>query len=423
MMRIFLLDDIVIFETSSLSDILPKTKPVHDDILTVSLNDFILSKGISQMYRKIQIFFLLSLLWGGLMEVNVASESSTTFYEYSASVFDYSDYLFRDEVLSEGGSQSKAFRFHRGICLDGKGYGWDTPGTRIRWRTNAKTLTACVVYTSKHNPTRAHNSKGAYFIDGIENPEWTFSPDKHAVRPAGKIMVSLSAPTDNQMHTYELVLPYGDSVDFMGIMVNSEASFEQPAPRPATRCLFYGDSVTHGFTASSILHTYPFLLTQAKGWQLLNMAIGGHSSANAASDVKQFSKLQFDLLIVALGVNDWQGKRLPEDYSKNMEAFLDQVRKLRPDIPVYVISPLWVADAWGKRIHEKYPLDTYRKQLESLVKNRNETDHNLHYIGGTNLIEHDEAFFDPVQVHPNDNGFIQMANHLGEQIPYRKKGK
>jgi len=361
----------------------------------------------------IAICFLLNL---SMSNIARSMEEQMVFYSPDNNIFNYSDYIFKELIPSEEDNGKMAIRFHRGIVLTGKGYGWDAPGARVCFRTNAKEIVAHYFYTDKHDPIRAHNSFGALIVDGKINQELLFSPDKNSKRPAGKVTFKVPTKGDGKLHTYELLMPYGDSVDFLGGEVNKGASFEKAEPRPQKRCLFYGDSVTHGFTASNILHTYPFLLTYKKNWQMLNMAIGGHASNSAPKDAEQLSKFDFDILVVALGVNDWQGKGKPETYSKNMSAFLSAVRKIKPDVPIYFISPLWVSDDWGKKIKETYSLSDYRKQLESLVEKHKKNDKNLHFIDGTKLIDHDIKLFDSVLVHPNDKGFTQMADRLSKII-------
>ena len=93
------------------------------------------------------------------------------------------------------------------------------------------------------------------------------------------------APAGGGYHDYELVLPYGDSVDFHGLQVNPDALFEAPSDRSATRYLAYGDSITHGFTASDIGGGYAFRVAEAKGWQLVNMGYGGRASTIADGTV------------------------------------------------------------------------------------------------------------------------------------------
>jgi hypothetical protein len=64
-------------------------------------------------------------------------------------------------------------------------------------------------------------------------------------------------------------------------------------------------------------------------------------------------------------------------------------------------------------------LEEYRRVLRELVVSL--ADPHLHLIEGPDLIDHDPAFFDSVAVHPNDQGFAQMAERLSKQIHFSQQ--
>ena len=212
-------------------------------------------------------------------------------------------------------------------------------------------------------------------------------------------------------HNYELILPYGDSVDFQGLEVNSGARFEHPPPRPAIRYLAYGDSITHGFTASAVDKSYAFLTAQKMGWQLVNLGLGGRSSN--VSDAKVVTSLKADVISVFIGVNDWQGGAPLERYRTNMTGFLNAIRAAQPGVPNYYITSLWVPPSWNPK-GQVADLEKYRQVSREIVSARN--DRNLHLVEGLDLIDHDAALFDATPVHPNDKGFAQMAGRLAAQM-------
>jgi lysophospholipase L1-like esterase len=87
------------------------------------------------------------------------------------------------------------------------------------------------------------------------------------------------------------------------------------------RWVAFGDSVTHGFTTSSV---------------------------------------EGNLFSVEIGVNNWQGVTELEVFRKNMSELLRRLRTGHPDAPVYVITPLWVPPSCQPKT-AKYPLDDYRR--------------------------------------------------------------
>jgi lysophospholipase L1-like esterase len=227
------------------------------------------------------------------------------------------------------------------------------------------------------------------------------------VRTQELITVSMAVPPGGGYHDYELVLPYGDSVDFQGVQVDPDAQFEAPAARPATRYLAYGDSITHGFTASDIGGGYAFRIAEAKGWQLVNMGYGGRAST--ITDGSVVGAQGADVITVLIGVNDWQGGVPLATYSNRLDGFLSSLRALQPTVPVYLLTPLWVDPAWDPAA-DIAPLESYRQVVRDVAAARG--DPNLAVIEGPELIDPDVAYFDAVRVHPNDAGFVQMAERL-----------
>lgn len=322
---------------------------------------------------------------------------------------EYSDYAALDFIKQEN---KKIARMHRPLQSPRKGYNWDNPGARLRFKTNAKNIVVHLIYNSKHISTSARKPIGIYFIDGKSNPKWTYSSlSRKTLRPVENIDLKLAVPNDNKSHTYEIIMPYGDSVDVAGISVSQAAKLSTPRLRPKFRCAIYGDSVTQGFTAKSIAETYAFRLAQKKNWQLINLGIGGRSSNSYDGSI--LGKIKFDLLIVLMGVNDWQGGRPVSVYKKRMKGFISNFRKPQKKTPIYFITPLWVPSPWQPK-NAKFKLEAYRQALREVVKESNEP--NIKLIEGPELIDHDKKYFDHIAVHPNDAGFKIMAERLAEKI-------
>src|SRR5262249_52385645 len=86
----------------------------------------------------------------------------------------YSDYVHMEFVPSPVDPSAKLARFDRLLDIPQKGYRWDNPGARIRFRTNATSVKALLYFNELHISTSARNSNGLYLIDGASKPEWTF---------------------------------------------------------------------------------------------------------------------------------------------------------------------------------------------------------------------------------------------------------
>ncbi|MBT3376482.1 MAG: lysophospholipase [Lentisphaerae bacterium] len=325
----------------------------------------------------------------------------------------YSDYVRLTWVPSPDDPTQRMVRFDRIIGIPRKGYGWDNPGARLRFRTDASVVTVSLHYSEKHISTSARKGRGIYLVDGQTNSGWTFtSSTAKTVRSPETVDVDLRTPQDGEMHTYEIVLPYGDSVDVLRIAVTDGALFASPQPRPDVRCVMYGDSVTHGFTATSIGGTYAYRTAALKNWQLINMGLGGRSSRPVDGEI--LAGIEADLVTVLIGVNDWQGGRPLAAFRANITGFIAAFRVGKPDTPLYMITPLWVPPSWHPP-KANIELGEYRKVIREAVAALR--DPHTHVIDGDGLIDHDPAFFDRVAVHPNDAGFKMMSERLAEALP------
>lgn len=324
----------------------------------------------------------------------------------------YSDYIHLEWVDAPDQRPGKAARFNRTLDLTGKGYGWDSPGTRIAFRSDATAPLARLYYSPRHRSTSGRNGKGFFLIDGRTEPDWTYQSSSDTVLRAPEyVNVRFPHAGAPGFHHYEIVLPYGDSVEFLGLDLEPGARLE---PFPVTRTpryVAYGDSITHGFTASRVDTSYAYLVADHHRWQLLNLAIAGRSST--PGDGKLVAALNPDLVTVLMGGNDWQGGVPLATYRSNMLGFIRAIRASQPAVPVFLITPLWVPASW-KPDQAIVGLDAYRAVLREIASQSG--DLHLHLVEGPDLIDHDERNFDRVAVHPNDLGFAMMARRLSACI-------
>ncbi|MEI8247233.1 MAG: GDSL-type esterase/lipase family protein [Lentisphaerota bacterium] len=347
---------------------------------------------------KLQILFYMILC---------AAASADTFIPANDTRLAFSDFARMTFIDFPGSAGKKIARFDRIADPGGKGYQWDNPGARLRFRTDASSINVHLYYNEKHISTSARNPVGRYAIDGKIDNAWRFtSVQTKTVRTPEMLIIPIAAHTPG-MHDYDIILPYGDSVDVVGVTTEGKAHFETPSQRPAKRLVAYGDSITHGFTASEVTSSYAFLFAQRMNWQIVNMGIGGRGSA--ANDGTLIASQNGDVVIMLIGVNDWQGGRPVASFKANMEGFIKNLRKQQPLVPIIVITPLWVPASWKPK-SANIDLEEYRKALREIVAAAG--DANIRLVEGPALIDHDEKYFDKVAVHPNDKGFAMMAERL-----------
>ncbi len=290
-------------------------------------------------------------------------------------------------------------RFDRLIDAE-HGMGHDSPGTRIRFQTDGA-VAARFHYTALHTHDK-QNGVGVVLVDG--GKRFAFDASQ---RP-GLLSVPLGA-LGGTMHDFELLLPYADSVDFLGLEVTDDAEFAPVGPRPAFRYVAYGDSITQGYWASDVTGTFACLLAKAKNWTLINMGYGGRQAT--AGDGALVGSVPADLITCSMGANDAIANKSAAQFRADMEGVVSGIRSRQPMTPLYLITPLFSTQPFGGA-----PLEQFRTELRDLVSHA--ADANLHLIEGPELTPHDEGNL-PDGIHPNDAAFAIMAQRLTTMLPAR----
>ena len=209
-------------------------------------------------------------------------------------------------VASEAGVQ-----FGRPLKdFGGSGLTADSPGARIRFLTDSGKSVVTLFYTGAHHRMDALNGITILRLD--DGQPQAIAPPKS--RP-GSLKVEVNLPGMPRLHSVEVLLPYGDSVAFTGLDVESGARVE-PWPMPRRiRWVAYGDSITHGFRATDVMHTYPFLVAEAKGWNALNFGVGSRKAT--VEDGPILAAQPAEIFTLLIGVNDFYAhtSRRPSDNS------------------------------------------------------------------------------------------------------------
>lgn len=280
----------------------------------------------------------------------------------------------------------------------------DSPCGRVRFKTDATAVRLEIEYADQAALTGHHvySSIGLCRIDGTITASFNRTGNK-----GGRQAIDLRAGPGAGPHEYEVILPIADKVDICGLSIESRARFFPVAAEPPTRYVAHGDSITQGFWASDPIHTYAWQLAQAKRWSLVNHGFGGRTAV--ADDGRRVGQLNPDIVTILLGVNDCLHQVPLADFRSNYQGIIVNLRKFKPTVPVYAITPLNVPGTWPGT--EK--LETYRAVVRDIVARSR--DPNLHVIEGPDLIP-DEIRYVQDGLHPNDEGFTLMAKQLAQRI-------
>ena len=177
--------------------------------------------------------------------------------------------------------------------------------------------------------------------------------------------------------------------------------------KPNKKILVYGDSITQGF---DILRPYNRPLTKLS--QMLDAeefckACGGECFYAPLGQLGD--DFVPDYIYVAYGTNDW-GKKTYEDFLENCQGFFAGLRKLYPNTPIIVLTPIW------RRIWQTEKEFGLFHNVEQGIRQTVSAYENIHVIRGFELVPPDRTCFSDQGLHPNDIGFAHYAENLMKAV-------
>jgi lysophospholipase L1-like esterase len=280
------------------------------------------------------------------------------------------------------------------------GFQHDNPGARIRFRTDAKNIAAKFKFTRLHSRGDAINSMGLYMVNGRIAGSFQRNPK------LDEAVVEFPQTDESVARDYELIMPYGDSVEFAGLTLR-DGKLLPPSARPVFKYVAFGDSITHGFRAGDIGCTYPFMIGEKLQWQTVNMGFGSRTTVPA--DGNAIAACGGDVISILIGFNDFYGSKPITNYVRDFKGLIINIRTMQPETPVFLITPLWSSEPKWAASKIGLRLEDYRKAVRLIVADSH--DAHLHLIEGLSLMDNlPEMTTDGI--HPNDKGFAQVAERL-----------
>ena len=191
--------------------------------------------------------------------------------------------------------------------------------------------------------------------------------------------------------------------------VFGDGTFMRPVAH-RKQLLVLGDSIVQGFVSEDPARSWPAILAQRQGLDLVNQGVGGQvfqpgSLFGLASDTDPAR------IIVSFGENYRYEPCVARRVSVDIRNYLAEVARLWPQVPVHVLTPLWHDEqAWpshGMSCHEQVP---------ALIQARVATHENMSLIDGLELLDHDEALLADGFEHPNERGCRQIATRINAVI-------
>ena len=282
-----------------------------------------------------------------------------------------------------------------------------TSGICFRFRTDSAILSFCGQTTP--GSTRSYFSFELFVdgekIGGVDNfvPESYPKGKPNVPFPLGEFSAEFELGEGEKV--VELYFPWSVSAALRDVILSDGATVT-PLPREK-KFLIFGDSITQGYDALYPTNKPMTRLAAHLGAEEINKAIGKEIYFPELADTKE--NFVPDLIFVTYGSNDWNFST-KEEFDLHCQTFYDNLKKNYPDVPTFMITPVWRKDQVESR-----PLGPIESVTEFLKKIAEE-DKNRHLIFGIDLVEPKEELFADLRLHPNDEGFSFYYENLLSQF-------
>ena len=169
---------------------------------------------------------------------------------------------------------------------------------------------------------------------------------------------------------------------------------------------FYGDSITQGSHSEKDSQSYAWLVTRYYDADSLILGVGG---ATYFPDTVEANGFDPDIVIIALGTNDFEGEQTMDVVRGWCSEYLDRLCALYPDKMIFYVTPIWRAD--DHRVTKVGKFEEGRQIVRDAATAIAAT-----VIEGDGMIPHLREVCSDAYLHPNDYGFKFYANALYDAI-------
>lgn len=294
-----------------------------------------------------------------------------------------------------------------GVSIYSKPYAYTQTGIRIRFNTKSKNIYLTFEERPDAGKAGLHNAFAVY-TDG----------KKYSVFETLSFKITSPKP-DTQSVRYEVVLPSLYGVNFTGLSLDDGYTLDELTPLNKPVYAVIGTSISHGTgQQSSSFNTYPFVVSENLGWDLVNLAVAG---ANIGWPMAQlFKDKKVDYIGVELGFNDWMwDNKSLADKSIQYNKLLDTLRKYQKKAKIFCVTPI-VTTQTTTQMSAPFRLEDFREMVRGTVQTRQlKGDTCIYIVNGDSLSS--ASLLDPADgVHLSETGApkfgLNLVNKLKEII-------
>ena len=201
--------------------------------------------------------------------------------------------------------------------------------------------------------------------------------------------------------------PLYQGVEEVLIGTNSRAIIVPPTTYLSDkRVIFYGTSITQGACASRPGMSYTNILSRRFPLEFINLGFSGSGKGEhgVALTIREIER-------PACFVIDYEANVTTMQYKATLVPFIETYREYHPHVPIIVMSRIpyvqdkalgRYADYLERREHSKSTVEKFKQQGDKQIS----------FIDGSTLLGERWHECTVDGVHPNDLGFMEMANRI-----------
>ncbi|WP_168123163.1 SGNH/GDSL hydrolase family protein [Paenibacillus sp. HB172176] len=225
-----------------------------------------------------------------------------------------------------------------------------------------------------------------------------------------KVRIQMQLPNNNGLNSVRIVLPHNVETVLHEVRIKEGASVEPvPGVGEKRKLLCLGDSITQGMDAHCGSHSYPTLVAETLGLDVLNQGIGGYVFDPDSLDEELAARYPADLITVAYGTNDWARGTEADSFEQTVSDYFAKLVAIYPKADIYAITPIW-----RKFGHESRAMGTL-EDARSIISKAASRYPSVRVIDGLSLMPAEERLFAD-GTHPTDDGFMHYALKLAREL-------
>ncbi|MBE6536800.1 MAG: hypothetical protein E7673_02485 [Ruminococcaceae bacterium] len=214
------------------------------------------------------------------------------------------------------------------------------------------------------------------------------------------------------MRSFTVNFPVHSVIEKLEIGLKPDSKLAAPRPyKNFEPIVIYGSSIVHGTAATRPGLTYPAMISRDLNMDYKNIGFSGMAKGEVAI-ARWMATLPMSVFICDYDHNTPTDEHLENTHFRLYEI----IREKNPDVPYIMISR---PDFWTMPRDQKSILNRRDTIMRSYLKAREMGDKNVYFIDGISFFATTHQFDHTVDgCHPNDTGFIRMADSIGAVIKY-----